>query len=87
MKVYIVGDHGPEHNSIKSIHKTHKGALKAWDKLRLELLEDVKSSIGKVKDISGICKKMVKSLSCKDPDKIDNYPHETPYIREYEVEE
>ncbi len=63
MKVYIEGDHGPEHNSISSIHKTHKGALKARDKLRLELLEDAKSSISKLKDISGIYKKAVKSLS------------------------
>ena len=30
---------------------------------------------------------MVKSLSCKDPKKMDNYPHETPYIREYKVKE
>jgi hypothetical protein len=30
---------------------------------------------------------MIKKLSCKDPDKIDNYPHETPYIEKMEVEE
>ena len=87
MKVYIVGDNGPEHNSISSIHKTYKGALKAWGKLRLELLEDAKSSLSKAKDMDDIYKRIVKNLSCKDPDKIDNYPHETPYIREYEVKE
>ncbi len=31
MKVYIVGDYGPEHNAIKSVHRTKTGALKAWN--------------------------------------------------------
>ena len=42
MKVFIAGDHGPEHNSIRSIHKTYAGAFREWEKLRLELLEDAK---------------------------------------------
>ena len=42
MKVFIVGDHGPEHNSIRSIHKTYAGAFREWEKLRLELLADAK---------------------------------------------
>lgn len=43
MKVFIVGDDGPEHNSIRSIHMTYEGALKEWNKLRMELLERVKN--------------------------------------------
>ena len=30
---------------------------------------------------------MVKNLSCEDPKVIDNYPHETPYIYEEELED
>ena len=40
--VYLIGDCGPEHNNVLSIHKTYEGALKAWNKLRLELLKDAK---------------------------------------------
>ena len=88
MKVYVVGDHGPEHNSISSIHKTYKGALKSWNKLRVTLLSNAKYLI-KNSDKWGkeMYERMIKNLSCKDPDKIDNYPHETPYIIEYDLEE
>ena len=30
---------------------------------------------------------IIKKLKCTNPKKIDNYPHETPYIEEREVEE
>lgn len=86
MKVYIVGDHGPEHNSIKSVHRTYEEALRAWNELRIELLDDVRLFL---KDDS--CKEMyeeiIKNLSCEDPDKIDNFPQETPYVEEIEVKD
>ena len=88
MKVYVVGDCGPEHNSVLSIHKNRDKALGAWNKLRLELLNNAKDYLKK-RDKFGkdMYKRMVKNLSCKDPEKIDNYPHETPYINEYELKE
>lgn len=85
MKVYVVGDHGPEHNSIRSIHKTYDGALKTWEVLRLELLEDAKSALKADKHDPEMWQRIVDNLSCQDPEKIDNYPHETPFIKEYEV--
>lgn len=90
MKVYVVGHHGPEHNTIISIHKTRRGALKAWNKVRLQLLKEAKESLAREHDYSGwedMYERMVKNLSCKNPEKIDNYPHETPYISEYEIED
>jgi len=91
MKVFIVGDHGPEHNSIRSIHRTRKGALKEWNKLRVELLRDAISMLKRNKDdgrfFREMMKRIIKNLGCKDPDKIDNYPHETPYIHEWDVKE
>lgn len=86
-KIYVVGDHGPEHNSILSIHKTKKGALNAWDKLRKELLNDSKDAL-KNSDKFGkeMYSRIVKNLSCKKPEKIDNYPQETPYIIEMILE-
>ena len=87
MKIYIVGDHGPEHNSISSVHKTYKRALKAWNKLRIELLENAKNYLKSEKFGTRMWKEMVNNLSCEDPEKIDNYPQDTPYIQEYELEE
>jgi len=86
MKIYIVGDCGPEHNSVLNIHKSYSGALKAWNKLRLELLNKAKYYLKK-SDTWGreMYEEMVKNLSCTDPKKIDNYPHETPYINEYKL--
>jgi hypothetical protein len=88
MKVYVVGDNGPEHNSIHSIHRTYKGAFKEWDKLRKELLASVKESLKRTDKFGkGMYSGMIKNLSCKDPKKIDNFPHETPYIIDYDLEE
>ncbi len=118
MKVFIIGDHGPEHNSIRSIHKTYAGAFREWEKLRLELLADAKHMLesdkkdardalkrgtwrdGKKLDNESIeyfrekaakgdemWLRMIKNLKCKDPKKIDNYPHDTPYIHGHEVKE
>ena len=42
MKVYVVGDCGPEHNHIEGIYKTYGSALKAWSKLRKSYLESAK---------------------------------------------
>ncbi len=87
MKVYIVGDSGPEHNMIRSVHKTRKGALKEWNRLRLGLLGKARGYLKDDKYDKEMWRRMVKNLSCKNPDKMDNYPHETPYIHEYEVRE
>jgi len=35
MRVYIVGDSGPEHNMVLSIHKIYGNAFKMWNAHRL----------------------------------------------------
>jgi len=86
-KVYLVGECGPEHNILRSIHKTHKGAFKAWNKLRKDLLENAKSHLKKFdEDTNDMYETMVKNLSCEDPKLIDNFPHDTPYLREDKIE-
>jgi len=89
MKVYLVGDRGPEHNSIRSIHRTRDGAFKAWNELRLELLREAKAYLKNASNGFGkeMYERIVKNLSRKDPKKIDNYPHETPYIHECDLQE
>lgn len=87
-KVYVVGDYGPEHNEIKSIHKTYVGALKAWNKLRLKLLNRAEYYLkNSDKDDKDMYKRMVKNLSCANPKIIDSYPHETPYVYEMDLKE
>lgn len=87
MKVYIVGDDGPEHNTVRTIHRTREGALKAWNELRIELLQEAQSFLEGKSSHKETWQKMIENLSCEDPEKIDNYPHETPYIRAYTVKE
>lgn len=88
IKVYLVGHNGPEHNSVMSIHKTRKGALKAWNEIRKELLNDAKESLKRTdKFTKEMYERIAKNLSCTDPKKIDNYPQETPYIQEREIQD
>ncbi|MCX6816053.1 MAG: hypothetical protein NT120_04345 [Candidatus Aenigmarchaeota archaeon] len=90
MKVYLVGDYGPEHYNVKSVHRTKTGALKAWNRHRLYLLQDAKNSLKNHKNdkyYKDMLKEMIRNLSCKDPKKIDNGTQETPFIEEKEIEE
>jgi len=118
MKVFIVGDDGPEHDNLISVHRTYAGALKVWKIHRCELLAEAKRMLesdkkearemlkrgtwddGKKLDKCNIkyfkekatkggemWLRIIKNLKCRDPKKIDNYPHETPYIHEHEVKE
>ena len=85
-KVYIVGDNGPEHDSIHSIHWTYDGAFKAWNELRISLLNEAKSHLkGADTDSKDMYDREVKNLSCEDPKTIDNHSQETPYIHEHDV--
>lgn len=87
MKIYVVGDYGAEHNLIRSVHKTYDSALKAWNKIRKYLLQQAKLSVSKNNEDSYMYERMVKNLSHTNPKKNNNSPHETPYIKEYNVEE
>jgi hypothetical protein len=106
MKVYLVGDYGPEHDSLEGIYKDKKKALQVFQEHRLTLLKNAQRGLQYSKDNakeylqkreeSEYWKKiaeegdemylcMIKNLQEEDPVKIDNYPHETPYLKEMEV--
>ena len=87
MKVFVVGDDGPEHNSVRAVHKTYRGAFNAWNSLRISLLETAQAFLEKQADHRDLWSHAILNLSCQDPEKIDNYPHETPYIKIYELED
>jgi len=93
MEVWVVGWYDCEGSYIRSIHKTYAGAFKAWDRIRNDLLssakEDIESCKKKKRDKVYIemYLEMIKNLSCDKPDKIDNHPWETPFLRRYIVED
>ena len=89
--VFVVGVSDAESTHIVSIHKTYEGALKAWNKERegyIKVYRRIKFyyvSHGYSHSYDDSYNRLIKNLQCEDPIKIDNYPHETPYIEEYEV--
>ena len=90
MKIYIVGIRDAEQNTISHIHMSYDGALKSFQKVRLELLEDVKRICFYEMETlrnSNLSQKEIENLMCEDPKTIDNYPLDTPYIEEFELEE
>ncbi|MEK6909170.1 MAG: hypothetical protein AABX23_03910 [Nanoarchaeota archaeon] len=90
-KVFIIGDYGPEHYSIESVHKTKEGALKAWNKHRLEMLNDKKESLEGnktwINETGEMYEEMIKNLSNENPETMDNGVHDTPFLEEHKVEE
>jgi hypothetical protein len=90
MIIYLVGDCGPDHNSLQGAYKLYGDAMEAFQELRLDLLNGAKSSLEywkerREEESNAMYERMIKNLSEEDPEKIDNYPHETPYIREIEL--
>lgn len=90
MKIYIVGVRDVEDCNDVYACKSKKTAVKRWNELRLEVIDNIKTSMKRTKDDSSyvlMCQRMLINLSETDPSKLDNYPHEEPYIHEMEVEE
>ena len=90
MKVYLVVLSGPESCSIEGIYKTYEGAKQRWDEVRLNQIENAKKSRDYAKKYlpeDTMYDEMIEKLSCTDPEKIDNYPHETPHIWERQLED
>jgi len=87
MKICIVGDYGPEHYTIKSIHRTYKGALKAWEDHRIRLLDSAKYMMKNSPEDKKLYAREVKVLSCKDPEKMKRagFCCEKPFLEEKKV--
>lgn len=84
LNVYIVGISDNEFNKVYNLHSTYEGALKSWNRIRLELLDDIK----RMKELGyeGY-EEQISNLSCEDPLKINNGINETPYIKVRNLEE
>ena len=85
MKVYLVGASDCEFTNTQHVCLSKETALKRWEEIRQELIE---RNIEVWKNFDNkMYERINKNLQETDPDKMDNYPHEEPFIREMETEE
>lgn len=88
MKVWIVGISDCEDTMIYHVCLSKKTALVRWDERRLEIIEAIEDMIKRHENKSEckMYKRMLKNLAETDPEKMDNFPHEEPFIKEMETE-
>lgn len=91
MKVFVVSVSDAEASRVVSIHETYEGALKAWNEERLRLIKDYERFKsyqivrGNSHDYDNMWNENIRNLQCEDPEKIDDYLQDAPYITEYDV--
>lgn len=85
MKVYLVGSSDCEATNTRHVCLSKETALKRWEEIRQELIERNKIVWENFDNEMYAC--INKNLQETDPEKMDNYPQEQPFIREMETEE
>ena len=86
MKVYLVGSSDCESTDTKYVCLTKATALKRWKEIRQELIERNKELLEEYpEDVVSL--RIRDNLQETDPEKMDNYPQEEPFINEMETEE
>jgi hypothetical protein len=93
MNVWIVGICNAETSVPEHICQSKETALKRWDETRLEIIKDCEEDLasynaykGSNKSTINIYERMLKNLQETDPDKMDNFPQDEPYMMEMELE-
>lgn len=85
MKVYLVGSCDCEFTDTRYVCLSKETALKHWEEIRQELIE---RNIETWKNFDNVMYERInKNLKETNPEKMDNYPHEEPFIYEMETEE
>lgn len=93
MKVWLVGTCDCEETHVAHVCLSEETAMKRWEELRRELIDDNERMINYHKEqndepwMYAINERMIQNLSETDPTKMDNYPQEEPFIRETETED
>jgi len=73
---------------LKSSKEDAKRNLKKgkWDHEDKPFSKETIDDLKKIAEMGeDIYLEMIKNLSCEDPEKVNNYPQDTPYIKEQEV--
>lgn len=86
MKVYLVGSEDCEMTSVRHICLSKETAIKRWEEIRQELIERANDILKKYPNDKTELR-ILKNFQENDPEKIDNYPQEQPFIREMETED
>ncbi|MFA5247970.1 MAG: hypothetical protein WCX79_00895 [Candidatus Paceibacterota bacterium] len=86
MKVYLVGTKDCEETNTRYICIFKNTALKLWEELRQELIERANNILEKYSNDKTELRNL-ENLSEIDPEKMDNYPQEEPFIQEMETED
>jgi len=85
MKVYLVGSKDVEFTDTRYVCLSKETALKRWEEIRQELIE---RNIEVWKDYDNeMYARIDKNLQETDPEKMNNWPQERPFIIEMETEE
>jgi len=94
MKIWIVGICNAETAVPEYACISKETALKRWEQIRLEIIKDCKEEYESYKAYrkqeplaSNLYERMLKNLEETDPDKMDNFPQDEPYIMEMDLEE
>jgi hypothetical protein len=89
MKVWLVGDCGCEHHTVRHVCISKTTALKRWEEIRKELIEqnEVQIEYCKRNGCGGeMNERIAKNLSEPNPELMNNYPQDEPFIEEWETE-
>ena len=84
-KVHLVGSSDVESCDIRYVCLSKETSLKRWEEIRQELIER-NIEVWKGYD-NEMYARIDKNLRETDPEKMDNWPHEEPFIQEMETEE
>lgn len=93
MKIWLVGISDCEMTDVRYACISQRTALKRWEELRSELIKDYKNTMNNrnpknhisIGDVE-MYERILANLAETDPTKLDNYPHEEPFIMEMECE-
>ena len=85
MKIYLVGISDCESTTTLRVCLSKETALKRWEEIRQELIVRNKE-LWELHD-HAMYARQHKNLQETDPDKMNNYPQDEPFIHEMETEE
>jgi hypothetical protein len=85
MKVYLVGTFDCESTNTRYVCLSKETAQKRWEEIRRELVER-NTEVWKHFD-DAMYDRINNNLQETDPKKMDNYPHDEPFIQEMETED
>jgi len=91
--IYLVGYSDAEATNVMSVHKSYDEALATWNAIRIGLIwqrQIFQATCIADGDVSGYYDHNadeIDSLLCEDPEKINNYPCDCPFIQRMELKE